>query len=105
MGHPSKVTIITPKKKNSSLSSRLQLVSSKKNATNLRSKMTFLRSTLPAGSLNIFNFKRAGSGFGMSNTCPFCDEKPPFGIKPWNRRRWQAAHLAVVHVKQIREPR
>ncbi len=97
---PRKITILPPKKKSSSLTrsakSSLPVIS-------LRSRMTFLQRSLPAGALSIFSSRRAGSGYTIPTHCPFCEEYPPAHIKSHQRRRWQAAHLAVVHVKQIRE--
>jgi hypothetical protein len=39
---------------------------------------------------------------GFSNDCPFCGLRPEQDrpdIQPWQRRRWQAAHIATAHVK------
>jgi hypothetical protein len=55
---------------------------------------------LPEGSLNIFAPRKAGKYAGLSNDCPFCDEKPPEYVYPHQRRRWQSCHIATMHVKQ-----
>ncbi len=85
---------------NSSRVSPIRLAKSGNSAAPSRTQMTFLRAALPPGALHIFHAQRYGNGVGFSTACPFCDKKPPQDVKMTGaRRRWQAAHLAVVHVK------
>ena len=80
--------------------SPIRSVKSANSAAPSRTQMTFLRAALPPGALHIFHAQRYGNGVGFSTACPFCDKKPPQDVKMTGaRRRWQAAHLAVVHVK------
>jgi DNA primase len=55
-------------------------------------RRTYLRSTLPPGALTMFSVLSGNRG--MHIICPHCDAKPIHGIRPWNRWRWMAAHIA-----------
>lgn len=94
----SRKTLMQSHGRSSQKSMQTRSAKSKAGSSRSQHKTISLRSTLPPGSLEIFMVRRVGLNDGISNTCPFCDEPPPMA-EPWRRRRWQMAHLAVVHVK------
>lgn len=88
-------------RKSAPKSSRTRSAKSKVSAKELQGRMTFLQSSLPYGFQNIFSLRRAGKGYGMATSCPYCDERPPHGMFRTDlRRRWQVAHLAVKHIRE-----
>src|SRR5215475_12409832 len=74
------------------------LVNSLRYANKKQRGLVVLRDNLPKDALRYFTLRKSGNYWGISNICPFCGEKPPRDIKPWNRRRWQAVHIST-HVK------
>jgi hypothetical protein len=60
-----------------------------------RAAVRYLRPSLPLGWELYFWPRNVGLGrYGLQIWCPQCDERAPKEVKPWNRWRWLAVHVA-----------
>lgn len=54
---------------------------------------------LPDSWVSFFKTRRAGAHYGLVHECPFCEARPPLGLKYGHRRtRWLMVHISS-HVK------
>lgn len=53
-----------------------------------------LRPSLPGGWELYFSARKAGSHWGLTIQCPHCLSRPPKDVRPWQRWRWLAVHVA-----------
>ena len=93
---------VTPMKKNmnSKFSSPALTQYAKSNSNISASLMKSLTRRLPLESLTLFDVVRCGETVGVKKVCPFCGDKCPDWVKPWNRATYMMVHIAG-HVKDL----